>query len=104
VNTKFPLQRLVKTRFRANEYAGINQSVARRLSQVFMATENSRELSRAEGQLALVRDVMASAISILHLHPHLLMYYPCDYFHVTFLPSSDVSEDNKTCSAVYKAT
>jgi hypothetical protein len=36
-------------------------------------------VSRAEGQLALVRDVMASPIPIFHLHPHMLTYYPCDY-------------------------
>jgi hypothetical protein len=36
-------------------------------------------VSRAACQLALVRDVMASAIPVFHLHPHMLTYYPCDY-------------------------
>jgi hypothetical protein len=52
-------------------------------------------MSRAEGQLALVRDVKASAIPGFHLTPHLLAYYPCDYYHKValgrFSPSTSVS-------------
>jgi hypothetical protein len=43
VNNKFPLQRLAGTRFRVNEYSGMNRGVARRLSRVFMAKKNNRE-------------------------------------------------------------
>jgi hypothetical protein len=62
-------------------------------------------VSCAEGQLALVRDVMASAIPIFHLTPICwrIILVTTNY-HVTFLPSSVVLEGNKTCLAVYKAT
>jgi hypothetical protein len=45
VKIKFPLQLLTKTRLRGNEYADTGQGVARRLSHVFMATENNRTIS-----------------------------------------------------------
>jgi hypothetical protein len=35
-------------------------------------------LTPAEGQLALVFDVMVSAIPRFHLHPHMLTYYSSD--------------------------
>jgi hypothetical protein len=43
--TSVARQRLGETRFRGNEYVGMNRGVARRLSHVFMATENEREQS-----------------------------------------------------------
>jgi hypothetical protein len=41
VNIKFQLQRLAKTRFRGNEYAGITRSVLRRLSYVLVAMDET---------------------------------------------------------------
>jgi hypothetical protein len=39
------LQLLAATRFHGNEYAFMNQGIARRLSHIFMATENNRQQS-----------------------------------------------------------
>jgi hypothetical protein len=43
--TKFPLKRLSETRFRNNEYAGINERVTQRLTHVFMVTANNRGMN-----------------------------------------------------------
>jgi hypothetical protein len=55
VNTKFPLQRPAKTRFRGNKYSAIYQGIGRRLSDIFMATENNREQSNVLLELYSVR-------------------------------------------------
>jgi hypothetical protein len=43
--TAIARQRRVETRFRRNEYAGINQRVTQRLIQVLMATANNKGMN-----------------------------------------------------------
>jgi hypothetical protein len=58
VNTKFPLQQLAKTHFWGNKYASINQSIAKRLSHIFVemdeTEDNTEESTVLLGDLYLV--------------------------------------------------